>query len=134
MYGLGVSNVSQWGHGEGTARVHYLHKEIGLTASSTGNEVTNAIAELDKVRREWLRRRGVTGLDVGLLWQGDLISREVGIRVKVEKKLDLRDVPAGELFPDHLGMFRVQVLEEAAPVPEAATEGERLARGESSPC
>lgn len=101
-----------------------------MAANSIENQVAEAIAALDRVRRKWQSRQGVTGLDVGLLWHGGTMSQEVGIRVKVSKKLPPEDVPSGELFPDHVGTIRVQVLEEGAPAPQADSE---TAAGESWP-
>jgi hypothetical protein len=85
---------------------------------STRERVEQAKAELDRVRSEWLRRSGVTGVDVGFLWQGSTMTDQVGIRVKVEKLLEPEDVPEGELFPRHVGEVPVQVRQEAAPGPQ----------------
>lgn len=79
---------------------------------SVKQQVEAATIELDNVRDEWMRRSGVTGIDVGFLWHGKTMSDQIGIRVKVEKLLEPEDVPEGELFPRHLGDFRVQVREE----------------------
>jgi len=80
-------------------------------------EVKEAIAELDRVRGEWLSRPGVTGVDVGLLMKEGGLTDEIGIRVKVRKKLPPDEVPDGELFPPKLGRFPVQVTE-SRPAPE----------------
>ena len=79
---------------------------------SVKQQVELASAELEQVRDEWMHRSGVTGIDIGFLWQGKTMSDQIGIRVKVEKLLEPDDVPVGELFPGHLGEFRVQVREE----------------------
>ena len=80
-------------------------------------ELAEAIEELDRVRGEWLSRTGVTGVDVGFLMKEDGLSDELGIRVKVRKKLPPEEVPPGELFPETLGRFPVQVSE-STPAPE----------------
>ena len=77
--------------------------------------VERADAQLESVRDNWLGRTGVTGIDVGFLWKGAVMSDQVGIRVKVQKLLEPADVPEGELFPRYLGGVRVQVREEPAP-------------------
>lgn len=81
------------------------------------SDVAEAIAELDRVRGEWLSRTGVTGVDVGFLMTEDGLSDEIGIRVKVRKKLPPDQVLEGELFPPKLGRFPVQVTE-SRPAPE----------------
>lgn len=87
---------------------------------STKERVEQAKVELDRVRDEWLRRSGVTGIDVGFLWRGSTMTDQVGIRVKVEKLLEPEDVPEGELFPRQLGEVPVQVRQEVAPSPQRA--------------
>jgi hypothetical protein len=71
-----------------------------------------AAVQLDLVRDDWLGRSGVTGVDVGFIWDGAVMTDQVGIRVKVEKLLEPSDVPEGELFPRYLTGVRVQVREE----------------------
>jgi hypothetical protein len=89
-------------------------------SESTGEQVERAKSQLEPVRDEWMRRPGVTGIDVGFIWEGTRMSEEIGIRVKVERLLDLEDVPDGELFPRYLGDVRVQVREEAPMGPQDA--------------
>ncbi len=86
---------------------------------STHDQVERAKAELEPIREEWLARAGVTGIDVGFIWDGARMTDEVGIRVKVERVLELADVPEGERFPRHLGAVRVQVRQEPAMGPQA---------------
>lgn len=76
------------------------------------------MTELDKVRADWLRRPGVSGVDVGL-GRG---SRGLAIRVYVERKLPPQSIPPGEVFPEHLGRFPVEVIE-ATFGPEQVTAG-----------
>ena len=80
-------------------------------------DVAEAIAELDRVRAEWLSRPGVNGVDVGLLTREGRLTDDVGIRVKVRRKLPPDEVPEDELFPPRLGRFPVQVTE-STPAPE----------------
>lgn len=66
------------------------------------SEVDAAVAELDKVRADWIARPYVTGVDVGLRREGEGLA----IRVYVEpgRALD-------EPLPDRLGRFPVEVIE-----------------------
>ena len=75
------------------------------------SEVDAAIAELDKVREQWLRRPGVTGVDVGFRFKDFVMTDELAIRVRVRKKLPLDLLEEGEAFPERLGRFAVDVIE-----------------------
>jgi len=90
-------------------------------AKDTDKQVEAAIAALDEVRNDWLKRTGVTGVDVGFLWKDGVMTDVVGIRVKVREVLEPENVPDGELFPQYHRDFRVQVLEEAPPTPQRST-------------
>jgi hypothetical protein len=50
------------------------------------DRVPGAIATLDKVRRQWLRREGVTAVDVGLKISNGEITDTVALRVHVARK------------------------------------------------
>lgn len=71
--------------------------------------VQAATTELDRVRREWLARPGVTGVDVGFDPAGEI--DQVAIRVYVERKLPRTELPPHEIFPQRLGPFPVRVIE-----------------------
>lgn len=82
------------------------------------DRVQAAIAQLDRVRRRWLRRRGVTAVDVGYRIAGDELTDELAIRAHVERKLPPTEVSDEDLFtspgePRTLGEFPVDVLEVA---------------------
>lgn len=87
---------------------------------STSEQVERAKLGLEPVREEWMSRSGVTGIDIGFLWEGSTMTDQVGIRVKVEKLMEPDEVPDGELFPRFLGHTKVQVREEPemGPQPE----------------
>jgi hypothetical protein len=72
-------------------------------------EIDEAVGELDKVREEWLKRPGVTGVDVGLRRGSE--GKELAIRVYVERKLAPDALPQHDIFPDRLGRFPVEVIE-----------------------
>lgn len=86
------------------------------------SHVAAAVAALDQVRQDWQRRSGVTGIDVGFLWEEGRMTDQVGIRVMVEKVLAPEDVPPGELFPDSLEGIRVQVRQHEGYAPQPASE------------
>jgi len=76
-----------------------------------------AVTELDKVRRSWMRRPGVTGLDVGFEMKGRQRTDELAVRVHVSRKVPVAALPSkaesfgtgGEL--SRLGDFGVDVIE-----------------------
>jgi len=75
-----------------------------------------AIERLDKVRREWLRRPGVTGVDVGFKISGEELTDQLAVRVHVERKLPTEALPDYEVFsvsgkPQKLGSFPIDVIE-----------------------
>ena len=74
-------------------------------------EVTSAKNELAKVRKEWLRRPGVTAVDVGYKMVGGQLQDELAIRVHVKRKRSREELNEGEVFPSHLGCFAVDVIE-----------------------
>ena len=75
------------------------------------SEVEAATAELDKVRKEWLERPGVTAVDVGLKIKDGQLTDELAIRVHVVRKLPREALSEEELFPETLGEFEVDVIE-----------------------
>ena len=82
-----------------------------MTREIPQSEIDAAIAELDKVREEWLKRDYVTGADVGFRFKDGLMTDELAIRIKVRQKLPLDALDEGEAFPEHLGEFAVDVIE-----------------------
>jgi len=100
--------------------------------------VDEAIAALDSVRREWLRRPGVTAVDVGFKIKGDTLTDEVAIRVHVERKIAVAELAKSEVFnetgktPKKLKGFPVDVIEakyglSAAPAPLALEDANEAA-------
>jgi hypothetical protein len=75
------------------------------------SEVAAAIAELDNVRKEWLKRPGVTAVDVGLRFKNGRMTDQLAIRVHVRKKVPPEDLCECELFPERLGRFMVDIIE-----------------------
>lgn len=83
----------------------------------TNKVVEDAIAALDGVRREWLRRPGVTAVDVGFKITGDQLTDQVAIRVHVGRKMPAAELAKSEVFnetgktPRKVGGFPVDVIE-----------------------
>jgi hypothetical protein len=74
-------------------------------------EVASATKELAKVRKQWLRRPGVTAVDVGYKMVGGRLQDELAIRVHVKRKRPREELSEDEVFPSHLGRFAVDVIE-----------------------
>ena len=70
-------------------------------------EVEEAVAELDKVRAEWLERSDVTGVDVGLRRGGEGLA----IRVYVRRVPSAGASPSDLGFPERLARFPVELIE-----------------------
>lgn len=80
-------------------------------------QIDAAVAELNKVRKQWLRRPGVTGVDVGYKISGNKLTDQLAVRVHVKRKLDDTVVERDkEAFstkrkPGKCGAFPVDVIE-----------------------
>ena len=82
----------------------------------TNKVVEDAIAALDTVRREWLRRPGVTAVDVGFKIKDDDMTDDVALRVHVARKRAVPELAADEVFNDSkkqklVNGFPVDVIE-----------------------
>lgn len=75
------------------------------------SELNAAIAELNKVRDQWLKRPGVTAVDVGYKIKDGKLTDELAIRVHVKRKLPPEALSEHEKFPKKLGRFNVDVIE-----------------------
>lgn len=62
--------------------------------------VEEATAAMESVRGEWLRRPGVTAVDVGYKYVGGVMTDTIAVRVHVERKLPAEALPAWEVFND----------------------------------
>ena len=107
-------------------------------------KVEAAIAELNKVRKSWLNRPGVTAVDVGYKIKAGKLTDELAIRVHVKRKLPPEAVSQHERFSESrkvkkLGAFSIDIIEAeyapsrslaAAVEPEEAAE---LHRGPVDP-
>lgn len=81
--------------------------------------VDDAIAALDTVRRSWLRRPGVTAVDVGFKISDDELTDKVALRVHVERKRPVASLATEDVFNDpgektnEVNGFEVDVVEAA---------------------
>jgi endonuclease G len=78
--------------------------------------VEEAVAHLRKVRRDWLKRPGVTAVDVGYKMKDKKLTDELAIRVHVRRKLPPETLSQYELLsakdrPETLGGFSIDVIE-----------------------
>lgn len=78
--------------------------------------VQAAITALDGVRREWLRRPGVTAVDVGFKVTSTGLTDTLALRAHVERKRAAADLEKSEVFntpstPKKVGGFPVDVIE-----------------------
>ena len=80
-----------------------------------------AEAALARVAPEWLARDGVISVEVARRWQDGAPTDEVGIRVTVARVLPADQVPEGELFPDELDGFPIDIVEGRPPELEGET-------------
>lgn len=66
---------------------------------------------LHEVRKDWLKRPGVTAVDVGFKMKGGKPTDSLAVRVHVRRKLPAEALPPQEVFPDRLGTYDVDVIE-----------------------
>jgi endonuclease G len=108
------------------------------------SDVTKAIRSLDSVRREWLRRPGVTAADVGYRIINGQLTSALAVRVHVARKVPPEALDPHELFnesqkpPRQLGSFPVDVLEasydfDQQPIVAPSVELEALQRNSRFP-
>ncbi|MEQ3709759.1 MAG: hypothetical protein ABNH38_09615 [Tateyamaria sp.] len=60
--------------------------------------VDSAIEKLNEVRREWMRRPGVTAVDVGFKIKDKVMTDDVALRVHVARKKPVADLSSSEVF------------------------------------
>ena len=79
--------------------------------------VEDATEALNSVRRQWMRRPGVTAVDVGFKIKGDEMTDDVALRVHVAQKRPAAELAASEVFnetgktPKKIKGFPVDVIE-----------------------
>ena len=86
----------------------YETYEFNLEREFDDEQVSEAISVLERVRVNWLRRPGVTAVDVGLRIHGGQPTGELALRAHVARK---RQVPEDEVIPESVGGFSTDVIE-----------------------
>ena len=79
-------------------------------ASIDPQALARAERVLDLVRDEWLRRPGVTAVDLGFKWSGGQMTDVVSLRVHVARKKDAADLSEAELFPSEVDGVPIDVI------------------------
>jgi len=79
-------------------------------------QISAAIEELNKVRKSWMKREGVTACDVGYKIRDGKLTNELSIRVHVKRKIPQQALNEYEVFnthdnPQSLGDFPIDVIE-----------------------
>jgi len=92
------------------------------------SDLRDAVSQLDRVRKQWLRRDGVTAVDVGYKLTGGELTDQLAARVHVKSKKPLAAVALHEHFPSNLGRFATDVIE-AEYTPGSLEESAPLAAG-----
>jgi hypothetical protein len=74
-------------------------------------EMEHALITLESVRDEWMRRPGVTAVDLGYKWSSGQMTDSLAIRVHVTRKKDRSELREEELFPEQVDGLAVDVIE-----------------------
>ena len=74
-------------------------------------ELDRAEAVLESVRKDWLKKPGVTGVDLGFKWKGGQMTDTLSIRVHVARKKLNIELNEMELFPTEIQGIPVDVIE-----------------------
>ena len=82
-----------------------------MSRSVSEQDVAEATAEIEKVRKDWMRRPGVTALDVGYKIKRGQLTTDLAVRVHVKRKLPKEALAPHDVFPERLGRFKVDVIE-----------------------
>lgn len=88
-----------------------------MPKAPTKKVLEDAIAALDSVRREWMRKPGVTAVDVGFKIKDETLTDDLALRVHVERKIPAAELAKSEVFnetgktPKKVGGFPVDVIE-----------------------
>ncbi len=74
-------------------------------------EMGRAQAALQSVQDDWLKREGVTAVDLGFKWSQGEMTGKVSIRVHVSRKKAKEELTEADLFPKEVDGIAVDVLE-----------------------
>lgn len=79
--------------------------------SFSQEKLEKANAALNRVREKWLSFSGVTAVDLGFKWTAGQMTQELAIRVHVNEKRPLSEIPENELIPKEIDGIPVDVIE-----------------------
>jgi hypothetical protein len=94
--------------------------------------MARAEAVLEQVRDSWLRRPGVTAVDLGFRWRGGNMTDEVALRIHVVRKRPWAELHAWERFPKEVAGIPVDIIEatyKPQHAPEVALQSAATGRG-----
>jgi hypothetical protein len=74
-------------------------------------EMNRAEAVLRQVRDSWLRRPGVTAVDLGFRWRDGNLTDELAVRVHVVRKRPWAELHEWERFPKQVAGIPVDIIE-----------------------
>lgn len=74
-------------------------------------QMQQAYETLKKVRDEWMQFSGVTAVDLGFKWTGGVMTDELALRVHVNEKRPLSEIPENEIIPSEVDGIPVDVIE-----------------------
>jgi len=88
----------------------FTQKE-NIMALFSAQQMAHAEQVLNKVRKEWLKKPGVTAVDLGFKWQAGEMTKKLAIRVHVAQKKPIADLTPEELFPKEVDGVEVDVIQ-----------------------
>lgn len=77
----------------------------------TQEQLDNANATLESVREQWMQFEGVTAVDLGFEWRNNQMTDNLAIRVHVQNKRPLAEVPEDQRFPPEVNGIKVDVIQ-----------------------
>jgi hypothetical protein len=102
-------------------------------SSINPEEMAQAESVLRQVRDSWLKRPGVTAVDLGFKWKEGELTGQVAIRVHVQEKKPAAELQPWEQFPSEVAGIPVDIIEATYTIQrqiEVALESANAGRGE----
>jgi hypothetical protein len=96
--------------GRRSAKSGYIFEEFNM-GNIDPEAMAHAEAVLQQVRDSWLRRPGVTAVDLGFRWRDGEITDELALRVHVVRKRPWAELHEWERFPKEVAGIPVDVIE-----------------------
>ena len=86
------------------------------------DKLTKAEIVLASIRDEWLKRPGVTAIDLGFKWSHGQMTDEIAIRVHLNQKRPRSQLSNAELFPRQIQGIPVDIIEARYDIEEVDIE------------